>query len=116
MFLDSNFFFLVYLNLLIYRDKQKEASRQNKLKVYQETGAWPGMPAKPKKEEDKSWSLKVAKKQRKEERKTIKNLKRLAKNEAIENSGDDDEDEFESDYKLLKKQKRRRKGQVRVII
>ena len=31
----------------ITRDKQKERSRQEKLKVYQETGSWPGFKKAP---------------------------------------------------------------------
>lgn len=67
-------------NSIEYKDKQKEASRVNKLESFKETGIWPNKCAK-KKKESTPWSLC---KQNKEERKKKKKEKQLKKQQKIE--------------------------------
>ena len=86
-----------------YRNKVKEESRTEKLAVYQATGKWPGM--KSKVMEKTAWSDKVDKKGRRDERQRIKELKKPEKEESAIES-DDDEDNLEEDYRLLKKMKK----------
>jgi len=103
-------------NEIKYKDKQKERSRQEKLKVYQETGSWPGF----KKATDSgnkstaAWSKKTAAKERKLSRRETKDLKKRKREEGRqkgddEGCEDDDNDDLDEDYRLLKKM---RKGKV----
>ena len=87
-----------------YRNKVKEESRTEKLAVYQATGKWPGM--KSKVIEKTAWSDKVDKKGRRDERQRIKELKNPEKEEESVIESDDDEDNLEEDYRLLKKMKK----------
>jgi hypothetical protein len=93
------------LNIFVfYRNKVKEESRTEKLAVYQATGKWPGM--KSKVIEKTAWSDKVDKKGRRDERQRIKELKKPEKEESVIESDNDDEDNLEEDYRLLKKMKK----------
>ncbi|XP_073999366.1 ATP-dependent RNA helicase DDX55 [Rhodnius prolixus] len=57
------------INSIQYKDKQKEASRISKLKIFRETGVWPGMKMK-KKRQTVPWSLSIqARQERKDKRK-----------------------------------------------
>uniref|UniRef100_A0A0V0GAM7 ATP-dependent RNA helicase n=1 Tax=Triatoma dimidiata TaxID=72491 RepID=A0A0V0GAM7_TRIDM len=57
------------INSIQYKDRQKEASRINKLKIFRETGVWPGMKMK-KKKQTVPWSLSIqARQERKDRRK-----------------------------------------------
>lgn len=66
-------------NSIEYKDKQKEASRLNKLQTYKETGLWPGKVIKSK--PSTPWSIA---KQNKEERRKKKREKLLKKKQKIE--------------------------------
>ena len=45
------------INLVKYKDKEREQSRQKKLKIFSETGQWPGLKKKPlKAKESVPWS------------------------------------------------------------
>ncbi len=96
-------------SLRISRDKQKEKSRQSKLKVYEETGNWPGF--KKAKGNTEAWSNKTDQRKKKLERRSKKELKRKrAEAEAVENEKEEEsDDDLEEDYKMLKKIK---KGKV----
>jgi hypothetical protein len=105
---------LTVLHLFSRRDKQKERSRQEKLKVYQETGVWPGFKSKAAGKSE-AWSNNVDHKGRKDERRMVKELKRKRiereeKKEEDENDAEDDE--LEEDYKLLKKMKKGKKVRI----
>lgn len=95
----------------VSRDKQKEKSRQAKLKVYQETGNWPGMskrPAKSVSDEKKAgsaWSAKADAKLGKSLRAKKKELKRTREKEGV---SQEDLDDLEKDYRMLKKIKQKK--------
>ena len=92
---------LVYFRFsFVYRNKEKEESRQGKLTEFKETGKWPGMKSKP--VENVAWSKKLEKKDRKEKRKRIKDLKRMSKAD----EDHDDNDDLDEDYRLLKKMRK----------
>ena len=93
----------LFKSFLLYRNKVKEESRTEKLAVYQATGKWPGM--KSKVMEKTAWSDKIDKKGRRDERQRIKELKKPEKEESVIES-EDDEDNLEEDYRLLKKMKK----------
>ena len=88
------------------RDKQKEKSRQAKLKVYQETGNWPGLAKRPERSisDDKkagsAWSAKMDAKLGKSLRAKKKELKRTREKEGV---SQEDLDDLEKDYRMLKK-------------
>ena len=93
------------LYTIFFRNKVKEESRMEKLDVYQATGKWPGF--KGKVIEKPAWSDKQDKRGRRDERQRIKELKKPEKEEeksVIDT--DDDEDNLEEDYRLLKKMKK----------
>ncbi len=95
--------------ILLLRDKQKEKSRQEKLRVYRETGVWPGF--KPKLETSKAWSDKCDKRNRRDLRKKRKELKELKRKQqqgqdAQDNNDDEELEELEQDYRMLKRLKR----------
>ena len=94
----------LFRSFLLYRNKVKEESRTEKLAVYQATGKWPGM--KSKIIEKTAWSDKVDKKGRRDERQRIKELKNPEKQEESVIESDDEEDNLEEDYRLLKKMKK----------
>merc|ERR1712080_90335 len=74
-----------------------------RLSEFQATGKWPGM--KSKVVERPAWSDKQDKKARKAERKRRKELKKVEEPSVIDT--DDDEDNLEEDYRLLKKMKKK---------
>ena len=74
-----------------------------KLNEFQATGKWPGM--KSKVVENQAWSEKQDKKARRVERKRKKELKKEVEEPSV-NDTDDDEDNLEEDYRLLKKMKK----------
>lgn len=94
----------VDFNSIKYKNKEKEESRQGKLAEYKKTGIWPGMKSKP--AEKIAWSNKVDQKERREDRKRIKDLKEASnsKNDDLE---DDDDDDLDEDYRLLKKMRKK---------
>ena len=93
------------------RDKQKEKSRQAKLKVYQETGTWPGLAKRPERSisDDKkagsAWSAKTDAKLGKSLRAKKKELKRTREKEGV---SQEDLDDLEKDYRMLKKIKQKK--------
>ena len=92
------------LNSVSYKDKLREKERQDKLKIYKETGEWPGLK---KKKETVSWSKNKDVLNKRREKKMKKAEKRAAVTTVVEDSADDDlEDDFASDYKLMKKLKK----------
>ena len=95
--------FVLIVKFYIYRNKSKEESRQEKLSQYKVTGKWPGM--KSKLPEKVSWSIKVGKKERKADRKHKKELKRQNTIEC-DAAAEDDDDDLDEDYRLLKKMKK----------
>ena len=100
----SRVFFRKRKSLLkcIFRNKEKEESRQGNLAEYKQTGVWPGLKSKP--AEKIAWSKKVEQKQRKEDRKRKKEMKQEASNSKIDNF--DDDDDLDEDYRLLKKMRK----------
>ncbi|XP_063709775.1 probable ATP-dependent RNA helicase DDX55 homolog [Culicoides brevitarsis] len=69
------------LNTLQYKDKQKQASYDKKLEIYQETGEWPGKKIHKKKTVawDKAKKERIDKKELKKRRKDARNLKKEKK-------------------------------------
>lgn len=108
--------FEVNVNKLTYKNKQKEESRQGKLKVYEETGEWPGKKKFKKKTE--AWELsKKAKEESKSKKKERKSKRQLKKETAAANGTaiakkrkakftQEDIDELANDYRLIKKLKK----------
>ena len=94
-------------NEIKYKDKQKETSRQKKLEVFRETGNWPGMKQKP--AVSKAWSHKQTAKDKRLDRKRKKELKQKSC-EAENIDAQNDVNDLEDDFRLLKKMK---KGKVR---
>lgn len=104
---------------ITYRNKEKEASRQKKLEVYQETGQWPDVAKFKKKTE--AWGLskqrKAEKKLKKDDRKSKKVLR---KQQAVEEQkkattkkrkggySQADIDELASDIAMFKKLRRKK--------
>ena len=99
-FIIPTYFIIV---LCIFRNKEKEESRQGKLAEFKQTGIWPGLKSKP--AEKIAWSKKVEQKQRKEDRKRKKEMKQ-ASNSKIDDFEDDDDDDLDEDYRLLKKMRK----------
>lgn len=114
-----------HLNEIKYKDKLKEKARQEKLKVFQETGCWPGMkkgPTSIRNPTSQAWSNKVDQKVQKQLRAKKKQLKKRKGHDQADNgqgqsttasgigecsrASQDDIDELESDYKMLKKIRR----------
>lgn len=108
--------FEVNVNELTYKNKQKEESRQGKLKVYEETGEWPGK--KKFKRKTEAWELskknKEDSKSKKKERKSKRQLKKetaaangtaIAKKRKAKIS-QEDIDEIANDLRLFKKLKK----------
>ncbi|TRY70046.1 hypothetical protein TCAL_05427 [Tigriopus californicus] len=112
-----------HLNEIKYKDKLKEKARQEKLKVFQETGSWPGMKKGPtaiRNPSTQAWSNKVDQKVQKQLRAKKKQLKKRKGHEKDDNdqpssesrfsegpcTSQDDIDELEMDYKMLKKIRR----------
>ena len=94
----------------IFRDKQKEKSRQEKLRKYEETGKWPGF-KEAKSSSKEAWSDKKDQQRKKQDRRAKKDLKRK-RNEAkslkkepeeAPEAAESEDDDLEDDYKLLKK-------------
>ncbi len=93
-----------------FSDKQKERSRQEKLRVFTETGLWPGAKEKPK-QDTTAWSEKLSRKRRRDLRREVKQAKREAKKETVQSQEEDEDlDDLEDDYRMLRKIK---KGKVR---
>ena len=95
-------------NDIKYKDKQKETSRQKKLETYRETGNWPGL--KPKPIISKAWSDKANAKDKRLSRKRKKELKAKSQetptNTTESKETENDIDDIEDDFKVLKKMKR----------
>ena len=72
--------------------------------MYRETGNWPGM--KPKPMGSKAWSEKLDAKDKRSARKRKKELKIKSQNENESKAIDEDSDDLEDDFRLLKKLKR----------
>ena len=89
--------------LSTFRNKAKEGSRQEKLAQFRQTGIWPGMKVKQEKD-NVSWSNKVERKMKRDERKRKKELKKSV--EEDQDELDDEDDDLEEDYRLLKKAKK----------
>ncbi|KAL5273352.1 DDX55 family protein [Megaselia abdita] len=108
--------FDVNVNQLTYKNKQKEESRQGKLKVYEETGEWPGKKKFKRKTEawEQSKKNKEESKTKKKERKSKRQLKKetanangtaIAKKRKAKIS-QEDIDEIANDLRLFKKLKK----------
>ena len=97
-------------NDIKYKDKQKESSRQKKLETYRATGNWPGM--KPKPMVSKSWSDKVDAKDRRLARKRKKELKTKSEEAQETIATENDIDDLEDDFRVIKKIKR---GKVSIL-
>ncbi|XP_040576735.1 ATP-dependent RNA helicase DDX55 [Lepeophtheirus salmonis] len=93
----------VDLNSIKYKEKLREDSRQKKLKIYKESGKWPGM--KEHLSDTQAWSRNVERQDRKKLRHLVSEKKRREK----EKISQEDEDDLEKDFRLLKKLK---KGKV----
>jgi len=91
------------LNEVAYVDKVREKERQAKLATYKETGQWPGLENRRK--ESQAWS----KNQEALDKRRAKKLKLFEKRKAAEviiHEESDEEDDFQKDYKTMKKFKK----------
>jgi len=90
------------LNEVAYVDKAREKDRQVKLATYRETGQWPGLENR--KKETQAWS----KNQEVLDKRKAKKLKLFEKRKAAEVVAEDsdEEDDFQEDYKMMKKLKK----------
>ncbi|XP_068901596.1 probable ATP-dependent RNA helicase DDX55 homolog [Tenebrio molitor] len=109
----------VDLSTIPYKDKKREAVRQEKLKIYKDTGSWPGRKDKTVKKATEPWSLA-------KQKKLNKKAKKLKRNRAKEGHGDEpakkkkktggvSEQEFAElakDVALMKKLKKKRISEV----
>jgi len=101
------------VNAIKYTDKKKESSRQEKIKVFKESGEWPGAKkraAVPASDRTVAWSQKVDKKAKKVERRKKKDLKMSNKRKVEED--DHDDDDLEDDFRLLKRLKKGKAGSM----
>jgi len=90
------------LNEVAYADKVREKDRKEKLATYKETGQWPGMDKK--KKDNVAWSRKQEVLNKRREKK----LRKFEKRKAVEIVADESEedDDFQEDYKMMKKLKK----------
>ena len=90
------------LNEVAYVDKIREKERQVKLATYRETGQWPGLENK--KKESQAWS----KNQEVRDKRKAKKMKIFEKRKAVEvvAAESDEEEDFQEDYKMMKKLKK----------
>lgn len=107
--------FEVDFSTISYKNKEKEASRQKKLEIYQETGKWPDMAKFKKKTE--AWGIskqrRADKKLKKDDRKSKKELKKqsAAEQKPKKRKGGYTQDEIEelaNDIALFKKLRRKK--------
>lgn len=104
------------INTVPYIDKQKEIVRLEKLKLYKETGLWPGLKPKLHQKPTQSWSktiqLKADKKQRKMKRKEAKKQQSLKTEPTIKRKrkgiSEEDMAELAKDIAVLKKFKKKK--------
>ncbi|KAF2896552.1 hypothetical protein ILUMI_09602 [Ignelater luminosus] len=105
------------LNLIPYKDKQKESQRQQKLEIYRNTGIWPGQKNRPHKKQTEPWSkAKLQKEQRKAKRLKRKQVQaeKAANNEPVKKKkrkakiSEEDMAELAKDIALLKKLKKKK--------
>jgi len=91
------------LNEVAYKDKIREKDRQTKLAAYKETGQWPGLEYK---KESSAWSKnqEVLDKRRDKKSRIQEKRKAQAEEEVVEKS--EDEDDFQEDYKMMKRLKK----------
>ena len=92
------------LNSVAYRDKGREKERQGKLEEYNKTGLWPGAKRKL---ETKSWSKNTAVLDKRRDKKA-RRLEKLEQKKAAteEHVSDEDEDDLDSDLKMMKRLKK----------
>merc|ERR1711915_513097 len=89
------------LNSVAYRDKTREKERQEKLATYRETGKWPGF--KGNKKDTQAWS----KKQEMLDKRRAKKMKKFEKRKINAEKDEEEEmDDFEKDFKVMKKFKK----------
>ncbi|XP_013401192.1 ATP-dependent RNA helicase DDX55 isoform X2 [Lingula anatina] len=93
----------VDLMTIPYKDKSREKQRQEHLKIYHQTGVFPGKKVKIHKKETVPWSKQKNRKEKKKQRKEVKE-QRKRKMEF----NDEELDELEKDAKLVKKLKRKK--------
>merc|ERR1719312_365451 len=84
-----------------YRDKHRETGRQEKIVEYEQTGKWPGADKKPRKVKTVPWSKNIEVKDKRREKKLKRADKRKKEAEAAENA--EDNEEFDAEYRMLKK-------------
>lgn len=95
------------LNSVAYRDKGREKERQGKLEEYNKTGLWPGTKRKV---ETKSWSKNSAVLDKRRDKKARRLEKwEQKKVDTKEQVSDGEEDDLDSDLKMMKRLK---KGQI----
>jgi len=90
------------LNEVAYIDKVREKVRQGKLATYKETGQWPGLENK--KKESQSWGKNQEVLDKRREKKSKLFEKRKAAEVVVEEP--DEEDDFQKDYKMMKRLKK----------
>ncbi|XP_067015394.2 ATP-dependent RNA helicase DDX55 [Anabrus simplex] len=108
-------------NTIAYKDKQREAARQEKLKVYLSTGVWPGSKAAVRKrpKQTEAWSLtKQRKAETKEKRSTRRNKRKQKQEEGKVKTkkkrktiSQEELDELARDIAIIKKFKRKKISQ-----
>jgi len=90
-----------------YADKTRETDRQNKMVEYVKTGVWPGKQDKKRRIKTIPWSKKLEEKalrKEKKEARMVKKRKKMASQAEREKVQEKEEvDDFEAEYKLLKK-------------
>lgn len=90
-------------NSVRYKDKQLEKSRQKKLSTYQATGKWPGL--KQPKAKSESWSKQKDLAQKKKKRKMKQENKKRHR------LTEEEMEELDDDYRMLKKRKKNKISQ-----
>lgn len=109
------------INSIVYSDKQKEKSRLEKLKVFQESGIWPTT-YKRKRKQTESWSevkkRKLEKQENRKKRKEKKMKQTVATDEKKRQKRKFDEQDIEElakDIALIKKLKKKKVHLVKII-
>jgi len=85
-----------------YTDKARETDRQAKMVVHQETGTWPGQEKK-KRVNTVPWSNKLEIKDKRRNKKQRRAEKRAMKTDDEKKEENADEDDFEAEYRIIKK-------------
>nr|XP_012136631.1 PREDICTED: probable ATP-dependent RNA helicase DDX55 homolog isoform X2 [Megachile rotundata] len=105
------------INSIAYSDKQKEKSRLEKLKIFQDNGIWP-VTYKRKRKQTESWSQVKKRKLEKQENRKKRKEKKMKQNESVDAKkkkkkklNEQDIEELAKDIALIKKLKKKKISQ-----